>query len=67
MPLPKKQHSVSRSRKHRTHWKLKTPQYQACPECKKPVLSHRVCAHCGFYKGKQVLTIKRKKVAEEKS
>lgn len=29
-----------------------------CSNCAKYKLSHRVCPHCGFYKGKQVITIK---------
>lgn len=32
-----------------------------CKNCSKAKLSHRVCPHCGFYGGKQVLTIKTKK------
>lgn len=31
-----------------------------CPNCGKTKLSHRVCPHCGYYKGKQVVTIKSK-------
>jgi len=26
-----------------------------CEQCKKPVLSHRACGSCGFYKGRQVV------------
>ena len=31
-----------------------------CQNCGKAKLSHRVCPHCGYYKGKQVITIKSK-------
>ncbi len=31
-----------------------------CNNCGKSKLSHRVCPHCGYYKGKQVITIKSK-------
>lgn len=31
-----------------------------CKNCGKTKLPHRVCPHCGYYKGKQVLTIKSK-------
>ena len=31
-----------------------------CSNCGKYHLSHRVCHHCGYYKGKQVITIKAK-------
>jgi large subunit ribosomal protein L32 len=29
-----------------------------CTNCAKYKLAHRVCPHCGFYKGKQIITIK---------
>ena len=28
-----------------------------CPQCAAPYIPHRVCPACGFYKGRQVLTI----------
>lgn len=31
-----------------------------CNNCTKYKLSHRVCPHCGYYKGQQVVTIKAK-------
>lgn len=31
-----------------------------CNNCGKTKLPHRVCPHCGYYKGKQVITIKSK-------
>ena len=36
---------------------LKLPQLNKCPQCYAPALPHRVCPACGFYKGRQVLTI----------
>ena len=32
----------------------------ACPRCGKMKLSHRVCKHCGYYDGQQVITIEEK-------
>lgn len=32
-----------------------------CTNCGAPRLAHRVCKACGYYKGKQVLTIKTKR------
>lgn len=32
-----------------------------CKNCNKAKLSYRVCPHCWFYAGKQILTIKTKK------
>ncbi len=28
-----------------------------CPNCGQPKLPHRVCLHCGYYGGKQVLEV----------
>ena len=28
-----------------------------CPNCLEAKLSHRVCPHCGYYKGKQVIEV----------
>lgn len=57
MPNPKRQHSKQRSRKRRTHQRLCIPQLNACPQCHKPILSHRVCPFCGYYKGRPVVVI----------
>ena len=66
MPNPKRQHSRQRQRKRRTHYKASIPQIGTCPQCQKPILSHRVCPFCGFYKGKLVLAVKVKAQKETK-
>lgn len=58
MALPKRQHSRQRGRKRRTHWKITTASLAVCPQCQKPILSHRVCPFCGFYKGEQIVALK---------
>ncbi len=65
MPLPKRQHSRQRGRKRRTHWKASIPSLSSCTHCGKPVIPHRVCPFCGFYKDKPVVDIK-PKAKEEK-
>ncbi|MBI3314944.1 MAG: 50S ribosomal protein L32, partial [Candidatus Omnitrophica bacterium] len=40
MPLPKRQHSKSRGRKRRTHWKVSVAALRKCPQCQKAGLSH---------------------------
>ena len=57
MPNPKRQHSVQRQRKRRTHYKLVAPQLGPCPKCASPILSHRVCPFCGHYKGRQIVVV----------
>ena len=58
MALPKRQHSKQRGRKRRTHYKVTMASMGQCPQCKKLILSHRVCPSCGYYKGKPVVEIK---------
>lgn len=55
MPNPKRRHSTSRSRKRRTHYKAVAPTVSKCSNCGSPVLMHRVCQECGYYRGKQVI------------
>jgi len=58
---PKKKHSRARQGKRRASIKLEIPGFSACPNCKATIYSHTICKKCGFYKDKQVLTIKEKK------
>jgi large subunit ribosomal protein L32 len=56
--LPKKRHTNSRQGKRRAHHTVKIPQLTICKQCRQPRLSHHVCPNCGYYRGRQVLTIK---------
>ncbi|MCD6098149.1 50S ribosomal protein L32 [bacterium] len=58
MALPKRRHSKSRSRKRRTHWKITVPTVQVCPHCRQLKLAHHICPHCGYYNGRQVISVK---------
>lgn len=60
---PKKRHSRQRKGKRRASIRLKSPKSILCPNCQSPILSHRVCKNCGYYKGKAVVI---KKVKAEK-
>lgn len=55
MAVPKRKTSKSQKRKRRTHFKLEVPGMNDCPNCGELKLSHRVCAACGHYDGKQVV------------
>ena len=57
MPNPKRRHSKARRDSRRAHDHLKAPGLSLCPNCHEPKLSHRVCPHCGYYKGKQVIGV----------
>ncbi len=58
MANPKRRHSNTRTQTRRAHDFLKLKSVSKCANCGAPILSHRVCMACGFYKGKQVLTVK---------
>ena len=36
---------------------LVLPQLNQCPQCAAPYVPHRVCPACGYYKGRQVLSV----------
>ncbi|HEY3381854.1 MAG TPA: 50S ribosomal protein L32 [Vicinamibacterales bacterium] len=58
MPNPKRRHSKSRTAKRRTHDALTPVVLAGCPQCHEAKLSHRVCPHCGYYRGRQVREVK---------
>ncbi|MBI4550046.1 MAG: 50S ribosomal protein L32 [Candidatus Omnitrophica bacterium] len=60
MANPKRRHSNMRTRLRRTHDTLKLASMSTCQHCGASILPHRICTHCGHYKGKQTVTIKQK-------
>ena len=57
MPNPKRRHSRARRDKRRTHDALTRPILSECPNCHEAKLPHRVCPHCGHYKGREVIEV----------
>jgi len=55
MPVPKRKTSKSKKGMRRSHWVLKTPGKANCSHCGQPIMSHRVCPGCGYYKNRQVI------------
>ncbi|MBD3246442.1 MAG: 50S ribosomal protein L32 [Candidatus Omnitrophica bacterium] len=62
MAHPKRKQSRARSRKRRTHQTVARPQLVECTECKRLKPGHMVCPFCGYYSGREVMSI----VAKEK-
>jgi large subunit ribosomal protein L32 len=53
--LPKKRtSSMRRNRRRAANFKIRPVSVILCPKCKEPVLPHRACPACGFYKGAQI-------------
>lgn len=62
MPNPKRQHSRSRQRKRRTHYKASIPSsIDLSSKGSRSGVNHRVDPLTGYYKGQQIITIKPKK------
>jgi large subunit ribosomal protein L32 len=57
MPNPKRRHSRARRDKRRAHDSLSRPSLSSCPNCHEAKLPHRVCPHCGQYKGREVIEV----------
>ncbi|MBQ1935896.1 MAG: 50S ribosomal protein L32 [Clostridia bacterium] len=57
MAVPKRKVSKSRRDKRRANWKLLIPGMVECPQCHAAKLPHRVCKECGYYKGKEVISV----------
>lgn len=70
MAVPRKKLSKSRRRRRHGMWqrvnlkRLSKYSVAKCGQCGADKLSHRICPSCGYYKGKQVLTIKSKEKTE---
>ena len=59
MAVPKRRTTRSkRNMRRANHDKVIVPQLIACANCGEPSVPHRVCASCGFYKGKKVRELK---------
>ena len=61
MPNPKRRHSNSRTGKRRnTHKTIRQRTLTTCTNCGESKISHAICNSCGYYKGKPVLSVKKK-------
>lgn len=55
MAVPKRRTTRSkRDMRRANHDKVVAPNIISCPNCNEPTIPHRVCASCGYYKGKSV-------------
>ena len=58
MANPKRRHSKTRTAKRRAHDALTPVGLKECPQCHELQPPHLVCPHCGYYKGRQVRSVK---------
>lgn len=57
MAVPKRKTSKMKSRRRKASHRHPLTSAAPCAECGAPTIPHRVCASCGTYRGRQVLTI----------
>lgn len=57
MPNPKRRHSQARRDNRRSQQRLHGPMLSTCAQCGKLRLPHRVCPGCGYYDGRQVVSV----------
>lgn len=57
MAMPKRRKSKSKVRMCKRAHKIALPNPKPCPNCGDTHLPHRVCPACGYYRGRQVLSI----------
>jgi len=56
MAVPKQRHTKSRRDIRRGgQKKVEAKQVVKCSNCGMPIMPHKACSYCGFYKGKQVI------------
>ena len=58
MAVPKRRKSKMRIRLRRNTRKVTVHATKPCPQCGAPQEPHRVCRSCGYYRGRQVITLK---------
>ena len=57
MAVPKRRVSKTRRDKRRSNvWKLDAPTLVKCTKCGAYKRPHRVCSHCGFYNGREIIS-----------
>ena len=57
MAVPKSKISRSRRNMRRSHDALVAPSYQECSNCGEHKRPHHVCASCGDYAGREVISV----------
>ena len=56
MAVPKRKTSPSKRNMRRSHDALAVPSFQECPNCGELKIPHNLCASCGHYYGREVVS-----------
>ncbi len=57
MGLPSKRRTKQSKRERASHFALVEANLTTCSHCKRRILPHHVCPHCGYYRGREVLKL----------
>jgi len=57
MPVPKRKVSKMRLRTRKAANRWRAGKLGTCAQCGAKALSHTACPACGYYKGRQVLSV----------
>lgn len=57
MGTPTKKRTPGQRKQRALHFAISPKTLARCPKCKKEILPHHACSFCGYYRGRQVLTI----------
>src|SRR3990167_629064 len=66
MSVPKRRRSSAVRDAGRSHLALKKVQLGKCSHCQAAIKTHQMCPVCGYYKGRQILDIVKKKEDRKK-
>ncbi len=58
-PLPKRKISKGRRDRRRAHDALTPRAMVTCSNCNHMKLPHHVCQNCGYYKGREVISVEK--------
>lgn len=61
MAVPFRRTSKTKKRMRRTHFKLEVTGLATCSHCGAMIRAHTVCPTCGFYDGKEIIAVAKKK------
>lgn len=57
MGVPKRKKSKMRTRQRKASKRWQGPALASCPQCGETSVPHHACPSCGYYKGRQVLSL----------
>lgn len=57
MGVPKRRRSKAKMRSHKAANRWHAPKLVTCSQCGSRTIPHHACPSCGYYAGRQVLTV----------